>query len=66
MVFNDINLPKHTKIMKTVVFCFNVASIQQIKGAKVHMDTMGTNREPEGAPNIAKKLFENGFQREKK
>ena len=31
----------------------------------VHMDTMGTNGGPEGAPNIVKKWLRNGFQREK-
>ena len=34
-------------------------------GAKVHMDTLGMNWGPQGAPKIAQKSLKNGFYREK-
>ena len=34
-------------------------------GVKVHMDTLGTNGGPQGAPKIAQKSLKNGFYRGK-
>ena len=59
-VLEDINLLEHTKTMKTVVF-FQYSELTLELGAKVHMDTLGMNWGPQGAPKIAQKSLKNGF-----
>ena len=54
-VFKDINLLKHTKNHKNCFFLLHCGELTIELGAKVHLDTLGTNGGPEGAPKIAKK-----------
>ena len=51
----DINLLKHTKNHKNCFFLLHCGELTIELGAKVHLDTLGTNGGPEGAPKIAKK-----------
>ena len=50
-----MNPLKRKKLVKIVFFLLHCGKLTIELGAKVHLDTLGTNGGPEGAPKIAKK-----------